>query len=175
MRISPRQSIKFLKSRSAGKSIGFLFLAIGLCGLIYAAKVTLDERAVKNWLPHTAQIQSARLETHVNDDGDKSYSIDVAYRFDWKGTTYAGSKYRLHDKSTSNFAELNDVVEDLLISKNEDGRYPIFVNPNNPRQSTIRNIVHPGAKKSGLFLGILFSLIGYFTAFKPSLFRNRNR
>lgn len=173
MRISPRQSIKLLKSQKAGKLIGYLLLIIGIGALIFNAKVRLDERGAKNWVPHFAQIDRARLETHENDKGGKSYFIDVAYKFEWKGTTFAGYQYRLHDNATPNFEENNAVIEALLQTKEDDGQFPIFVNPKNPKQSAIKNVIHPQAKSSSLFLGLLFSLIGYFTAFKPKLFRKK--
>jgi len=59
MRISPRQSIKLLKSQKAGKLLGGLFLILGAGFLIYGAKVTLDARGAKNWVRHDAQIESA--------------------------------------------------------------------------------------------------------------------
>ena len=170
MRISPRQSIKFLKSQNAGKMIGYLCLMIGVIAFLYAAKVKLDERSVKNWLPHFAQIERAALTTHVNDEGVETYLIDVGYKFDWDGQIYAGNRYRLHDNSSSNFDENNLIVQDLLQTKEEGGRYPIFVNPKNPRQSAVKNTIPAGAKSSGLFLGFFFSLIGCFTAFKPRFF-----
>jgi len=173
MRFSPRQSLKLLKSQKAGMLIGYLLLIMGVGFLTYSVKVMLDERGARNWVPHVAQIENARLETHVNDEGRKSYTIEVAYKFDWEGTSFAGKRYRLHDDSTLNFEELNPVVEALLLTKQDDGRYPIFVNPKNPQQSAIKNIVHPKAKSKNLFLGFLFSILGYFTAFKPKIFRRK--
>ena len=172
MRISPRQSIKLLKSQKAGKLLGGLFLILGAGFLIYGAKVTLDARGAKNWVRHDAQIQSARLETYVNDKGGKTYSIEVDYRFEWNGTPYAGRKYRLHDTARPGFDENNAIVESLLETKRDNGRYPIFVNPKNPRQSAVINAIPEKARSSNFFLGILFSLIGIFTL-KPKLFRKK--
>lgn len=174
MRISPRQSMKLLRSQKAGTLIGSLMLIIGLGALMHVAKITLDEKSVRNWVPHTAQVQSAGLTTLVNDRGGKTYSIDVAYVFDWDGTSFKGTRYRLHDKPSANFEGSSEVVQDFLISKQDGGQYPIFVNPKNPRQSAIINTVHPKAKSSSLFLGLLFSILGYFTAFKPKLFSKRS-
>jgi len=167
--------MRFLKSQKAGKLIGYLFLTIGLGALLYAGKVKLDERGAKNWVPHVAQIENARLETHVNDEGGKTYSIDVDYKYDWEGEVFAGDKYRLHDQATPSFEENNEVVEDLLLTKREAGRYPIFVNPDTPSQSAVKNTVHPKAKSSALFLGFFFTMIGYFTAFKINPLRRFRR
>jgi len=173
MRLSPRQSLKLLKSQKAGAMIGYLMLTMGIAALIYAGKVLMDERGARNWVPHYAEIASAALETHVNDEGGKTYSIDVAYRFDWEGQSYAGNQYRLHDNPNPSFEDNNEIVQDLLETKREQGRYPIFVNPKNPDQSAVKNVVHPKAKSSSLFFGFLFSIFGYFTAFRPKLFRRR--
>lgn len=175
MKFGARQSIKLLRSQKAGSLIGGLMMIIGIGALLYAGKVTLDERSVKNWVPHSAQIENARVSAHENDKGVKSYSIDVAYVFEWKGTSFKGTKYRLHDKPSSNFEESRNVVQDLLISKQDGGQYPIFVDPKNPARSSVLNEVHPEAKSSSLFLGFLFSILGYFTMFKPKLFRRRSK
>ena len=173
MRIGARQSIKMLRSQKAGKIIGYLFLAIGLGALIHLAKITIDEKAARNWVPHNAQIVSANLTTHVNDKGGKTYSIDVTYEFEWQGSTVKGTRFRLHDKASANLSESDNVVQGLLLSKRNGQHYPIFVNPDNPRQSAIQNTVHPKAKTSSRFLGLLFSIIGFYTAFKPKLLGRR--
>lgn len=175
MRFSPRQSIRLLRSQKAGTLIGCLLLVIGIGALVHAGKISMDERNVKKWVSHTAQIQSAGFSTQENDKGVKSYALEVSYIFDWDGTPYKGTRYRLHDKTNSNFDATNGIVQDLLTSKRDGGNYPIFVNPNNPRQSAILNEVHPKAKSSSLFLGVLFSIMGYFTTFRPKLFGRRRR
>lgn len=175
MRFSPRQSIRLLRSQKAGTFIGVLMLIVGLGSLAHAVKIAIDEKSVNNWVSHTAEVQSAGLSTHENDKGVKSYAIEVSYLFDWDGTTFRGTRYRLHDKTTPKFDESNEIVQDLLMSKRDDGQYPIFVNPNNPKQSAVLNEVHPKAKSSSLFLGVLFSLFGYFTAFRPKIFGRRRR
>ena len=175
MRFSARQSIKILKSRNAGKLIGYLLLVMGLVGFAHFAKVKTDEIAARDWVPHTAQIKSAVLETHVNDKGGKTYTIKVAYSFDWNGDIFNGAQYRLHDKAGPNLQENEKIVHDLLRAKQDGDSHPIFVNPDNPDQSAILNMAHPKTKSSSLFLGLLFSVMGYFTAFDFGLWGKRKR
>ena len=175
MRISARQSIKILKSQKTGKLIGYLFLIIGLGALIHLAKITIDERAARNWVPHIAQIESANLATHVNDKGHKTYLVNVVYVFDWNGTIFKGTRYRLHDKFSPNFNESDEILQNLLQSKQDGAGYTIFVNPNNPRQSAIQNSVNEEVKASSRFLGLLFSIIGFFMAFKPRFWGEKPR
>jgi hypothetical protein len=175
MRFSPRQSLKLLKSKKAGTLIGALMILIGLGAFAHVLKITWDERALKNWVPHLAQVERAAINTHVNDKGGKSYTIDVIYSFDWEGRAFKGMRYRLHDKASPHADETDKVVTDLLRTQQDGGQYPIFVNPKNPAQSAILNTVHPKAKSSSLFLGFLFSILGYFTGFKGTLSRKRPR
>ena len=174
MRLSPRQSMKLLKSQKAGTLIGVLMLIIGLGAFTHVVKITIDERAMKDWVPHLASVESAGLAIHTSDKGGKTYTIDVSYLFEWEGKTFKGTRYRLHDKTTPDFKSTNEIVQGLLTSKQDDGQYPIFVNPKNPTQSAITNTVHPKVKSRSLFLGFLFSILGYFTGFKPRLFRKRS-
>ena len=173
MRISARQSMKLLRSQKAGTLIGALMLIIGSGAFAHVLKITIDQRSIKNWVPHLASVQSAGLTTLTNDKGVKSYAIDVAYLFDWDGSPFKGTQYRLHDKPKSDFDDSNAIIQGLLTSKKEGRQYPIFVNPDNPRQSAILNTVHPKAKSSSLFLGFLFSVIGFLTVFKPKLLGKR--
>ena len=175
MRFSARQSIKILKSRNAGKLIGYLLLVMGFVGLAHFAKVKTDEIAARDWVPHTAQIKSAALGTHMNDKGGKTYTINVVYSFDWNGGAFNGAQYRLHDKAGPNLQENEKIVQDLLRAKQDGDGHPIFVNPDNPNQSAILNIAHPKTKSSSLFLGLLFSVIGYFTAFDFGFRAKRKR
>jgi len=175
MRISPTQSLKLLKSKRAGTLIGYLFLIMGAIAVIYAVKVRLDARNVKNWVPHLAQIEGAGLSTHVDDDGKATYSLIVQYLYEWDGTPYKGRRYRLHDAPSSDQVEMNKIVEALLLTKQDDGLYPIYVNPDKPVQSAIKNEVHPSAKSSSLFLGFFCSLIGFFMVFRQGRFSRKSR
>lgn len=173
MRLSPRQSMKLLKSRMAGSVIGALMMMMGMGGFAHVAKITIDAKSAKDWMPHQAQVERAALVAHENDKGGKSYTVDVSYLFEWEGAMFKGTRYRLHDKSTPIAQENNDIVEALLRSKAEGRSYPIFVNPKNPQQSAVINTVHPKARQSSLFLGFLFSILGYFTGFNPKLFKKK--
>ena len=149
-------------------------LLIGLGAFAHVVKITIDERAMRDWVPHLASVQSAGLATHTNDKGGETYTIDVSYLFEWEGSSFKGTRYRLHDKVSPDFEKTNEIVQGLLVSKQDGGQYPIFVNPKNPLQSAVINSVHPKAKSGSLFLGFLFSLIGYFTVFKPRIFKKRS-
>ena len=174
MRLSPRQSMKLLKSKKTGNVLGILMLLIGLGAFAHVVKITIDERAMRDWVPHLASVQSAGLATHTNDKGGETYTIDVSYLFEWEGSSFKGTRYRLHDQVSPDFEKTNEIVQGLLVSKQDGGQYPIFVNPKNPLQSAVINSVHPKAKSGSLFLGFLFSLIGYFTVFKPRIFKKRS-
>jgi len=174
MRISPRQSLKLLRSQKAGVLIGVLMLIIGLGAFVHAGKVTWDERSARDWIPHLAQVENAGLITHEKDDGSKSYSLDVTYRYDWNGTPFKGTQYLLHDKPSPSPDGRQKLVKDLLMTKQDGGQYPIFVNPKKPAQSAILNSVHPKARSSSLFLGFLFSILGYFAGFNGKLFKKRS-
>lgn len=174
MRFSPRQSLKFIKSDKAGKILGSLFLILGLGFLAYFAKVLIDAHDAKSWTAETATINSARLETYIGDNGVRTYSIYVAYEYVWKGNTYRGKHYRLHDNPSPSLDENNKVVEALLAAKQAGTPYPIFINPNDPTESAVKNVVSEKSKKFSRTLGLLFTLIGFFTLFRDRLFKKAN-
>jgi len=173
MRFASRQSLKFLRSQKAGALIGSLLLIVGLGAFAHAAKITIDEKDAKNWVSHTAQIERAVVTPHVNEKGGKTYTVDVVYNYDWQGKTFEGNLYRLHDKPSQNVREAQEAVRGLARSEQEGMTYPIFVNPDNPRQSAVLNTAHPKARSGSLFLGFLFLSMGCFTVFQPKLFGKR--
>lgn len=165
--------MKLLRSNMAGTVIGSLMLLVGIFGLGHVVKITIDERSAEAWEPHLAQVSSAALKTHENEKGEKRYAIDVSYDFEWEGGSFKGTRYRLHDRANPDAEANSKIVEELLLSKQDGQPYPIFVNPKNPQQSAVINTAHPKVKSSSLFIGFLFSILGYFTAFKPKLFRKK--
>ena len=153
----------------AVRLIGLLFMTIGLILAGGAAKMHMDEKDALNWVPHTAQIEKARVKTISNDDSEK-YRVDVIYQYEWGNKAYQGNRYRVHDNASSDFFETEKIVEGLLDAKQQTKNYPIYVNPNKPEVSAIKNEVD-GEKKWGFSLmGPLFFLIGFFAVFFPQYF-----
>ena len=157
------------------KPIGILFLIIGLALFSYGVKVFLDGQNAQNWLPHTAEISKAGIRTHTDDDGDKSYSVEVAYFYEWEGKRYKGDQYRLHYNSGSGFEENNAIVKNLLSAKQDKRPYPIFVDPERPEHSAVLNVVDSETQIVSLAIGVIFSIIGGLALFRPSLFNGERK
>ncbi len=138
-----------------------------------AIKILIDEKDALTWTPHVALIQSARIRTHINDDGFKSYSVDVIYQYKWENVLYEGNQYRLHDNASSGFEENNKIVQDLRNVAKQKESYPIYVNPNKPSISAIKNTVNSETKLVSIIFGVLFPIIGFVAFFFPHLFNHR--
>ena len=170
----PEKLLSALSSQKTVKFIGFLFMTIGICMTFWAVKIFLDEKDAQDWVPHTANIQRAEIRTHIDDDnGFKSYSVGVAYQYQWKNVLFQGDKYRLHYNSSSGFDENNKIVQDLLYAMEQGEDYPIFVNPKNPENSAVKNIVDGETKLVVTIFGIVFPIVGFFMFFFSNLFNRR--
>jgi len=170
----PEKLLRALISQKAVKIIGFTFLTIGLYISFMAIKIHIDERDAQNWTPHAARILSANIRTHVDDEnGFKSYSVNVNYQYKWENVLYQGDQYRLHDNSSSGFDETNKIVQNILNAKQEKEDYPIYVNPKKPKMSAVKNEVNGEAKLVMTIFGIIFPLAGFFMFFFPHLFNQK--
>ena len=170
----PQKFLDFAASKKLVKFIGLLFMVIGLPMAIMALKIHIDEKDALTWTPHVALIKSAKIGTHIDaDNGFKSYSVVVAYQYKWGNTLYEGDQYRLHDNAYSGFDENNEIVQELLVASRQREDYPIFVNPNKPNVSAIKNAVNGESKLVATAFGIIFPMIGFFMFFFPHKF-NKN-
>lgn len=171
---APQKLLDFFVSKKFVKFSGLAFLIIGLIMAFMSIKMHIDEKDALTWTPHVAQIQSAKIRTHIDsDNGFKSYSIDVRYRYKWGNVFFRGDQYRLHDDASPGFDKNNEIVQNLLYAKQHGEAFPIFVNPNNPAVSSIKNEVNWEAKIATTILGILFTIVGFFAFFFPNLFNRK--
>lgn len=157
------------------KPIGILFLVIGLSSLSYGVKILFDGHNAKTWLPHTAEISEAGIRTRVDDDGHKSYSVEVAYFYKWEGRRYKGDQYRLHYHSGSGLTENKAIVKKLLSAKQNERPYPIFVDPKRPQYSSVLNVVDTETQIVSLVIGLVFSILGFLMLFRPNLFNKQKK
>ena len=165
----PEGGARALRSKLPVRLVGLLFMIIGLIVTGFAIKIHMDEKDALNWTPHTAQIERARVKTTTNDDSEK-YKVDVIYQYEWKNKLYQGDRYRVHDNSSSEYFEIEKIVEGLLEAKEQGAAYPIYVNPNKPDVSAVKNEVSGEMKWVLSLMGPLFLLLGFFAAFFPQYF-----
>ena len=165
----PQGASRALRSKIPVRLIGLLFMTIGLTLASFAVKIHVDEKDALNWVPHTAQIERARIKTISNDDSEK-YAVDVIYQYEWGNEAYQGNRYRVHDNASTDFFETEKIVEGLLDAKQQTKNYPIYVNPNRPEVSAVKNEVDGEKKWAFSLMGPLFSLIGFFAVFFPQYF-----
>ena len=156
------------------KFMGLVFLTTGSLMAFMSIEILVDEKDALNWTPHVAYIQSAKIRTLIdNDNGFKSYSVDVRYKYKWGNVFYEGDQYRLHDNASSGFDENNTIIQKLQYAKLQGEVYPIYVNPNNPAESSIKNEVNREAKFVTIIFGIIFPIFGFFAFFFPNLFNRK--
>lgn len=131
-------------------------------------KIFVDGQNALKWTPHHATIQDASVRNSTNSDGQKSYHVKVRYRYRWDGRVYEGDRYQLHPSNMGR-KKVEEIVLDLLFAKQDRDNYPIFVNPEKPKKSAIKNSVSKGSQFGSLLLGVFFTLFGYIAFFHPGL------
>jgi hypothetical protein len=138
-----------------------VFLLAGL-GFTYGFLILPITRilAARSWEQAPCEIVSSRVQRHSDSDGD-TYSIDIVYRYPWRGRTYTSNRYHFVTGSSSGYEGKAEVVRQFP----QGARALCYVNPKNPSEAVIDRDF-----SSSIWVGLfplLFVLFGagglYFT------------
>lgn len=158
----------------AGATIGLrLFGAIFMCvggGLLYAMLIrpTMKEAAAANWPQVPCEVTSSRVASHRGSKGGSTYSVEIRYRYDFKGHSYDGTRYNFDTGNSSSRGWRAEAV-----AKHPPGtRTLCHVNPEDPVEAVLS--VKPSPERwFGLIPG-LFLIVGLFVFFKAPAMTNRS-
>ncbi len=141
---------------SAGCLVLFfgVFLAAGLAvfyGFFLRPMMQIQE--AKTWQATPCRIVSSRVKSHRGDDST-TYSVDVIYRYTFRGKEYENNRYSFLRGSSSGHSGKAAIVRQLPEGKIVTG----FVNPENPTDSVLQR-----GYTSELWFGLIplvFVLVG---------------
>ncbi|MCW1912534.1 DUF3592 domain-containing protein [Luteolibacter sp. GHJ8] len=113
-----------------------------------------------SWQPVPCTID--RFEIVDADGAEGGFRADLAYRYDYGGQSYTGTKLWTDQKSSKAYQELAEIREPFL--QGPEGRRPspagasaeCRVNPENPAESYL----HPQGSHGQLIFGLIFSGVG---------------
>ena len=112
---------------------GLPFFGIGVVFLWIGGLQPLVLRVQsQSWERVPCTILESRVESHYSSDGT-TYSIEVAYRYEWNGRGYTGDRYNLTRMSTSNRKAKDAVVDNIPAGRQTS----CFVNPGNPSEAVL--------------------------------------
>lgn len=160
-----RKAVSERHRTAAGRPIflrlfGLVFILIG-GGLLYVLVIhtTLKEIAASRWTQVPCEILSSRVERH---SGSKSstYSVEIRYRYDYKGRSYKGTRYNFDTGNSSSRGWREAAVE-----KFPPGLKTLcYVDPEDPTEAVLSVTPSPD-RWFGLIPGV-FLLVGLFIFFK---------
>lgn len=135
---------------SPGCMVGFfgVFLVAGLGFTAVFAVPTFRVLQARSWDPIPCEILESRVATHAGEDND-TYSVEIRYRYQVRGTTYEGDRYTFLGGSSSGYEGKRQVVE----------RFPAgseatcWVNPEEPAEAVFRRGF------TWMYLIVLFPLV----------------
>lgn len=118
-------------------AIGFfgLFAAAG-SGILLGVVVpkARDWFAMHHWQETTAEIISSRVGSHRGNKGGTTYSVDLFYRYDFKGREYRSGRYTLMGGSSSGYDGKAAVVKSLP----PGSKLQVFVDPEKPWRAVVK-------------------------------------
>lgn len=148
---------------------GLLFICVG-GGVLYAMLIhpMLKEAAAAKWPQVPCQIISSRVESHRRNKGGSTYSIEIRYRYEFKGRAYTGTRYNF---TTGNSSSRGWRAE--AVAKFPAGIQTLcYVNPDDPIEAVLS--VKPSPDHwFGLIPGV-FLVVGLFIFFGAPMMTKRS-
>ncbi|MCM8540813.1 MAG: DUF3592 domain-containing protein [Lentisphaeraceae bacterium] len=110
-----------------------------------------------NWKNADAVVDHRFYDVSVNDEGEKSFNVEILYRYKYKGKEYRSIQYNFLNSSSS------DKEEAIAIGKKypQGTKFQCYVDPDNPKYSVIEKeafVVYLLA-----FAVIVFYLVAYLS------------
>ena len=129
--------------KRAGVLFGLVFVVVGLAGSYWLlVRPLMKTWQAKSWAETPCAIISAEVGSHSDEDGT-TYSIDIAYGYDFSGRTFRADRYDFIGGSSSGRRGKQAVVDRYKKAANP----MCFVNPKKPseavlqRELTVKNAI----------------------------------
>lgn len=155
-------------ARAAPMIFGLIFTLLGAAFLIPFFILPMQRSlAAKRWVRTPCVIEYSRVRRHTGDKGGSTYSVDVLYRYRFKGKTYHSNRYSFLTGSSSGRGAKQHVVD----SYRPRQRARCWVNPDDPYQAVLTRKM-----TSDIYFGLIpavFIVIGLGITFAS--WRSRNR
>jgi len=139
-----------------------IFIGFGLFLLWRVGKTLNDIHQSKDWVEQEATLQWTRFNTYEgNDDDPTTYGNNVLYKYTIDGQSYKGDQIGF-GYGKSNIERHHQIAEKIKYAK----RIKIWINPNNPSESTITKGINESVLFTSffaliwncLFIGVLIGL-----------------
>ncbi|MEQ1852994.1 MAG: DUF3592 domain-containing protein, partial [Chthoniobacteraceae bacterium] len=143
------------------QGLGLIFGLVG-AGLLHVMLIRpmLKEAAAGDWPTVPCEIVSSRLGSHRGSKGGSTYSIDIRYRYEFRGKEYTGTRYNFETGSSSSRKWRAAAVAEFPAGR----RTVCRVNPADPFEAVLSTRASPD-RWFGLFPAI-FLVVGLFLFFK---------
>ena len=128
------------------------FAAVGVGALGWMIWTVIEWRDAAGWTAVPAQLVSVSLEAHAGDDGGATYETTAAYRYEYEGASYTGTRVAI-DTSADNIGAFQQRLYYELAAAHDRGTsVTAYVDPDEPSHAMLNRNLRPG----------LFALKGVF-------------
>ena len=149
---------------------GLVFVLIG-AGIMYVMLIRpmLKQFAAARWPEVPCEILSSRIASHRGSKGGSTYSVDIRYRYEFRGRTHTGSQYNF-DTGTSSSRDWKQAAVDA----HPPGKRTVcHVNPDDPFEAVLSTDGSPD-RWFGLIPGV-FLVVGLVIFLKAPAMAGANR
>ncbi len=133
---------------SVGTSRTGVRFAAGFCGIFFAVGVVvfyfltvrplMSVLSAQNWISTPCTIVASRVQSHRGDDST-TYSVDILYRYEFRGQEYRSSRYQFMRGSSSGYKGKAAIVQ-----QHPPGTpTACYVNPGNPAEAVLQRGLTP--------------------------------
>lgn len=112
---------------------GLVFVAVGLLFfMVMFVNPRIKAKEAKTWESVSAVVMSSEVKSHRSDDST-TYSVYIAYQYEFDGQQYLGDRYSFMGGSSSGYPEKAQIVDQYPAGR----VFSVFVNPDDPSESVI--------------------------------------
>ncbi|GAA0846449.1 hypothetical protein GCM10009113_21190 [Marinobacter szutsaonensis] len=153
------------KKSGLGVSLfGLIFLAAGLGVLAFGPLHTLYEHAVSaDWRQVSATLESVNVRSNSGSDST-TYSVEAAYRYQYSGRNYYGSRVG-YDRGSDNISDYHHDLVSRLRHASSRGTLTAWINPEVPSESYLVRELRWEKMLFMTLFGTVFAGAGLFVMF----------
>ena len=139
----------------AGALFSLLFIAIGVgvTNFTFVKPLKLQQQA-ERWMAVDATVLDSNVREHRGDDST-TYSVYIAYEYEYRGRTWQGDRFRFTSGSSSGRSGKAQVVRQFP----KGHRFQVFIDPEQPWESVVQR--NAGTTLYFGLLPLIFSVAGF--------------
>jgi hypothetical protein len=119
--------------------VSLLLIPGGVIFYFFSAAPLAGWLSADHWVEVPCTVTRSQVERHDSSDGGPTYSVDIAYEYEWEGNRFGGDRYDFMGGSSSGRSGKEAVVSQFPVGETR----VCFIDPNDPAESVLNREFRP--------------------------------